>query len=398
MQGLFWLSASVIGYTYAGYPLLIWACSKVRPQPWQRRVQVRPVSVVMAVHNGAHLLRGQIEHLAGLDPAYVREIIIVSDGSADETPAILSEIADKRFKAIVLTEQVGKATALNHGISAATGEILLFVDIRPKITEGALARLMSNFADPAVGCVAGELLLSQAGHDGAASAVSGVYWRYEQWIRNCEAAFDSPVGVYGGFYAARRALVRPYPEGIILDDMFQPLSIVRQGYRSVLDREAVVLDRWPEKVSGEFQRKIRTLAGNYQLVARAPWMLGLYNRLWWQLVSHKLLRLVVPYCFLATLLSATVLGMHSMGWALLALAQWCFWVLAAVGLKVRLPLVGKLAGGAGALLVLNLAAVAGLYKFLFTRGPLWKIWSATNQSTQAGHDATTRLGMERGRA
>ncbi len=118
------------------------------------------------------------------------------------------------------------------------------------MAEGALTALLSNFADPTVGCVAGELVLNSEGHDAAASAVSGVYWKYEQWIRNCEAAFDSPVGVYGGFYAVRRELASVYPAGIILDDMFQPLSIVAKGYRSVLDRSAIVVDTWPAQGCG----------------------------------------------------------------------------------------------------------------------------------------------------
>ena len=394
MKTAFWLSLSVIGYTYAGYPVMMYLLSRLRPRRWRSAPTNKTVSVIMAVHNGARLLRGQIEHLVALDQRYVREVIIVSDGSSDGTAQILGEVSDPRFKTIVLAEQGGKATALNHGIAVATGEILLFVDIRPKIAEGALAQLLSNFADPSVGCVAGELVLNSAGHEAAASVVSGVYWRYEQWIRNCEAAWDSPVGVYGGFYAARRELVTQYPAGIILDDMFQPLAILRQGYRSVLDRSAVVMDVWPEKMTGEFERKVRTLAGNFQLVALAPWVLSWKNRVWVQLVSHKLLRLVVPYLFVVSLLSATALGMTSNGWRIVAAIQWGFWLTALIGLRVRIPGIHKIAAPAGALLVLNAAAVAGLYKFWFTTGPLWKIWSVPSSGTEA----SMQLDAKRGRA
>lgn len=394
MRIAFWLSLAVIGYTYAGYPILIYLLARMKPRPWRSAPVEKTVSVIMAVHNGALLLRDQIKHIASLDQRYVREVIVVSDGSSDGTAQILSEISDPRFKTIVLAEQGGKATALNHGITVATGEILLFVDIRPTIAEDAVAQLLSNFADPSVGCVAGELVLNSAGHDAAASAVSGVYWKYEQWIRNCEAAWDSPVGVYGGFYAARRELVTKYPAGIILDDMFQPLAIVRQGYRSVLDRSAFVMDRWPEKVTGEFQRKVRTLAGNYQLISLAPWVLSWKNRLWLQLVSHKLLRLVVPYMFLMSLGSATALGVSSVGWSVMAALQWGFWLLALAGLRIRIPIIHKIAAPAGALLVLNVAAVVGLYKFLFTTGPLWKIWSVPSRAAEG----SIQLDAKRGQA
>ncbi|HEU4634824.1 MAG TPA: glycosyltransferase, partial [Edaphobacter sp.] len=204
MKAVFWISLAIIAYTYVGYPIVMYLLARFSPRPWKSASFTAPVSVVMAVHNGLARLDQQLEHLLSLEPALVREVIVVSDGSNDGTAEALQQINDPRLHTIVLPEQGGKATALNHGIAVATGDIVLFVDIRPKIAEGSLRKLLSNFADPTVGCVAGELVLNTDGHDAAASAVSGVYWRYEQWIRNCEAAWDSPVGVYGGFYAARR--------------------------------------------------------------------------------------------------------------------------------------------------------------------------------------------------
>ena len=383
MKSLFWLSLAVIAYTYAGYPLVMAALAKLRPWPWKRAAwppeRAKPISIVMAVHNGAAMLPEQLDHLLTLDVELVREVIAVSDGSTDATADILRAAAanNPRLNAIVVETQGGKAAALRHGIEAAQGDVLLFVDIRPRIAAGALAHLLSNFADDRVGCVAGELLLNSEGQDGAASAVSGLYWKYEQWIRNCEAAFDSPVGVYGGFYAVRRGLARPAPDGTILDDMYQPLAIIRQGYRSVLDRQALVTDRWPAQAAGEFQRKVRTLAGNFQLMAMAPWMLTASNRVVVQLVSHKLLRLLVPYCFITLLLSSAWLGAESWPYAAFAATQSLFWVMAALGVKWKVPVVRKVASAAGALLVLNAAAVAGLWRFLFTKGPLWKTWSPT---------------------
>jgi glycosyltransferase involved in cell wall biosynthesis len=383
MTSLFWISFAVITYTYVGYPVIMFLLARFSPRPWKKGIFDAPVSVVMAVHNGASQIQVQVEHLLSLNPDRVQEVIIVSDGSNDGTAEILRDLRRPRLRTILLSEQVGKATALNSGIAAATGEILLFIDIRPKVSPGALEKLLNNFADPSVGCVAGELVLNTDGHDAAASTVSGVYWRYEQWIRNCEAAWDSPVGVYGGFYAARRSLVRQFPDGIILDDMFQPLSILRQGYRSVLDRSAIVFDTWPGKVSGEFQRKIRTLAGNYQLFSMAPWTLGPRNRVLFQLVSHKVMRVLVPYFFLLLLLSATWLAADSMIWRVVAAAQWIFWLTAALALRIKIPIIHRVASAAGALLVLNAAAVAGLYKFLFTRGPLWKIWLPKKKAINA---------------
>ena len=159
--------------------------------------------------------------------------------------------------------------------------------------------------------------------------------------------------------------------------MYQPLAIIRKGYRSVLDRQAIVTDRWPAKATGEFSRKVRTLAGNFQLVAEAPWIVTPANRVLFQLVSHKLLRLAVPYFFVLLLISSAILGLSSLSLALFATFQLLFWLMATVAIRRPVPVVQRLAAPASALLVLNAAAIVGLYTFLFTRGPLWRIWSPT---------------------
>ena len=377
MTVLFWVCLCGIGYAYAGYPLIIWILSTLRPRPWKAKTIMPTVSVLLAVHNGGKLLRRKIDHLLDLKYPKIAEIIIVSDGSTDDSAAILESQAHPSITPIILTEHAGKAVAINAGVSRASGDIILFVDIRPEIAPGALELLVSNFADDQVGCVAGELRLRQEGHDAGASAISGIYWRYEQWLRTHEALIDSPVGVYGGFYAIRRNLAVELPAGTILDDMFQPLSIVRQGYRSVVDPRACVYDTWPKKVEGEFNRKVRTLAGNFQLFRLAPWMLTRKNRLLFQLVSHKVLRLVVPYLLILLFACSISLATKSRAFAIFTGIQACLYALSIVGFSSKKGRIGRLAGAANALVVLNAAAVVALHKYLFTRGPLWKIWNAS---------------------
>jgi cellulose synthase/poly-beta-1,6-N-acetylglucosamine synthase-like glycosyltransferase len=372
---LFWIAAAIIAYTYAGYPVWIWLRSKLCPRPWERAQIFPTVSIIMAVHNGAALLRDKIDHLLNLDyPPELVEIIIVSDGSYDGTEEILNETAHTRVRTVISREHRGKAAALNQGIGCATGEILIFVDIRPRLERDALQQLVSNFADPMVGCAAGELSLRNDDHDAGTTAVSGLYWRYEQWIRKCEALADSPLGVYGGFYAVRRELAAQMPEGLILDDMYEPLCIVRQGFRSVLDESARVSDIWPKTSSGEFHRKVRTLAGNFQLLAMAKWLLGNENRLRWAFISHKLLRLLVPVLLLATFGASFTLRSSTL-YLLLFIVQAAFYSAALLGLWRDLPVLRRITGPASALVLLNAAAVVGFYKFLVYRQDLWRIWA-----------------------
>lgn len=376
MKIIFWFSLAAIFYTYAAYPLVIWILARLRTRSWKPAPISPDVSIVLAVHNGVGRLQNKIQHLLSLDYRNIKEIILVSDGSTDGTAELLKRQSSPFIKTIVLDKHGGKAVAVNAGVAAATSKIVLFVDIRPEIAPGAVQQIVSNFADPSVGCVAGELILRHDGHDAASEAVGGLYWRYEQWIRNCEATFDSPVGVYGGFYAIRRELFVPMPAGLILDDMFQPLSIIRQGYRSVLDCRAQVYDTWPQKVQGEFHRKVRTLAGNFQLFKLAPWTLTWKNRTFFQLVSHKVMRLLVPYLLVLLLASSAILSVNSKFYSACVALQLVGVLLALAGLRYRLPVFNRIAAPASAVLVLNAAAVMGFYRFLFTRGPLWKIWNS----------------------
>jgi biofilm PGA synthesis N-glycosyltransferase PgaC len=373
----FWFAACLLLYTYAGYPLWMYLRSCLQPRPQRQGSTLPTVSIILAVHNGAALLRQKVAHLLALDyPKDRMEIEIVSDGSTDGTDDILKDLQDPHVKSFVCPVHSGKAAALNIGMQSATGEILLFLDIRPWIESNALQLLISNFDDPRVGCVTGELVLRDDGHDAGAKAVGGLYWRYEQWIRNCEARVDSPLGVYGGFYAIRRELASALPEGTILDDMLQPLSVIRQGYRSVLDVRARVYDIWPKSLRGEFHRKVRTLAGNFQLLQLAPWLLSRQNRLRFELISHKLMRLLVPILLVILLMSSALLAKRSSVYMGAFATQIVFYLLAALGTGRGIPLLARIAAPASAFCMLNAAVVVGFYKFLFTRGPLWKIWTS----------------------
>lgn len=394
MTIIFWVSLIASFYTYAGYPITIWLLARLRPRPWKNDAAIAPsVSIVLAVHDGIALLPRKIQHLLGLTYPNLKEIIIVSDGSTDGTAELLRQQDHSLLKAIILKEHRGKAVAVNAGVAQATSDVVLFLDLRPEIAPCAIQQLVSNFADPSVGCVTGELILSDAGHHATTAAVSGIYWRYEQWIRTCESACDSPVGVYGGFYAIRRSLATKQPAGMILDDMYQPLSIIRKGYRCVLDRKAHVYDTWPKKAGGEFHRKVRTLAGNFQLFRLAPWTLTSRNRILFQLFSHKVMRLVAPYLLVVLLASMLALSFNSRIYLFLAVLQTFSLALAFAALRFRIPVLHRIAAPASAMLLLNAAAVVGLYKFLWTRGPLWKIWHSNNlallepQPTTAGNDS-----------
>jgi biofilm PGA synthesis N-glycosyltransferase PgaC len=305
MKWVFWFSICLIAYAYFGYP--VWLCvqTRFRPRPGVRSASIFPaVSVVMAVRNSADLILRKLRNLSELNyPADRLEVVIVSDGSTDKTNQTLTAIANDRIRVLISPDHRGKAWALNEGIRAAGGEIVVFTDARQLIEPDAVAQLVSDFADPSVGCVSGELMLDQVVADSRGTGI-GLYWQMEKKIRRWEAAAKSVVGATGGLYAARKELLPSLPEETILDDVYIPMHIARQGARVIFEPRARAWDDLAFSSKREFRRKVRTLTGNYQLLRLAPWLLGPSNPLLVEFISHKLLRLLVPFALVALFISS----------------------------------------------------------------------------------------------
>ena len=300
LQVIYWLAFVCSIYPYVVYPLILKVQAKLKPRPTllgSPREGLPSVSVVLVAYNEARRIGGRVSGLAeqirslGLDG----EIVVVSDGSTDGTAATVEAIdgLGVPIRLIALSENVGKAAALTEGCRAAGNEILALADVRQTWAPDALARLLENFHDPAVGAVSGELFVRDSG--GAMAAV-GLYWRFEKWLRRNESLVHSTVGLTGAICAVRRELFEPIPMGIILDDVYWPLRVVMNRRRVIFDGRAHAFDVLPDQLGSELRRKVRTLSGNFQLVAAMPEvLLPGRNPVWFALISHKLMRLVVPW-------------------------------------------------------------------------------------------------------
>jgi poly-beta-1,6-N-acetyl-D-glucosamine synthase len=371
MKWLFWTSVAVILYTYAGYPAWLWLRARLRPRPVLRSPYLPFVSIVMVVHNEEKALAPKLENLLSFD--YSREkiqIVVVSDGSTDGTEEILNRYGrDSRLRVLCFSECRGKAACLNDGMAAAQGEIVLFTDVRQPIEKSALRLLAENFADPAVGCVSGELMLGDPAL-GEAGQGTGLYWRVEKIVRDLESSSGSVVGATGALYAARRELLPMVPTGTILDDVFIPMAIARTGHRVLFDGRARAWDNPNLGGRREFARKVRTLSGNYQLVQLAPWLLSNSNPLRFEFISHKLMRLAAPFALALALVSSALVQETFYRFA--AIAQVAFYLVALLErpLMHAGPL-GRIAGAAWTFVVLNAAALVAFTNFVTGRKPVW---------------------------
>jgi cellulose synthase/poly-beta-1,6-N-acetylglucosamine synthase-like glycosyltransferase len=370
MKWLFWSSAALITYTYAGYMAWLWLRARLRLRPVRRGSHRPSVSIVMVVRDEEKALPEKLRNLLEQDyPAGLCEVIVVSDGSVDRTEAILRECGDARLRIVLNQLSRGKACGLNDGVQLSMGELVMFTDARQKIEAGALGLLAENFTDPDVGCVSGELMLGDA-ESGEAIEGMSMYWRVEKKIRELEAASGSVVGATGALYAVRRELFVPVPEGTILDDVYIPMQVARQGKRVVFEPRARAWDSADLGSEREFARKVRTLSGNYQLLQLAPWLLSGSNPIRFEFVSHKLLRLVAPFALVTMFVTSALLpgSGYRTAW-LLQLAFYGMSLLALLHLKLG-PL-ARTANAALTFVVLNTAAVVAFANFAGGRKTGW---------------------------
>ncbi|MBI4474033.1 MAG: glycosyltransferase family 2 protein [Acidobacteria bacterium] len=329
MEALFWLSFVFIAYVYAGYPLLLTLLRRTYAHPVKKAYYDPTVSLIIAAHNE----RGRIERKLGncfeLDyPKHKLQIIVSLDGPTDGTEFVVWKYAAQGVQMVHSKEHQGKAAALNNALRHATGEIVVFADVRQMFARSAVRELVANFADDSVGAVTGELLLMDDSRREAKSDV-GIYWRYEKVIRSLESGIHSVLGATGAIYAIRRDLYCDIPADTLLDDVLIPMRIVLGGKRCVFDTDAKAYDEAACCPEAEYGRKVRTLAGNYQLLTQLPRLLmPVANPVFFQFVSHKAGRLLVPYALIALFVSNLFL-LH--GFYLATLAGQVAWYLFALG-------------------------------------------------------------------
>jgi len=341
---VFWGSALLLAYVYFGYPALIWAWARLRerrrptgePSPAGARTEWPAVTLLIVAYNEEAQVPGRIENLLALDyPRDRLEIVLASDGSTDATVTRARAYEPHGIAVIGFETRRGKPAVLNDLVPKAHGDMVVLADARQRFEPGTLRALVTPFRDERVGAVSGELVLR---HGPGATAVGGgvgFYWRYEKFIRRSESLADSTVGATGAIYAIRRELFEPIPEDTILDDVLIPLRIVRRGYRVRFEPDARAADWVAATARQEFGRKVRTIAGNFQLFARERWLLNPWrNRLWLQTVSHKGLRLLGPVLQGAALTANVALAGAAVYRSLL-LAQALFYAAALGGYVLR---------------------------------------------------------------
>ena len=301
LRPLWWFAAAAIGWTYVGFPLVLFLRARLRPEPVAVADIEPTVSMVIAAHDEAAVIGGKIENALALDyPPDRLEIIVASDGSTDDTVRIVERSAERRVRVIDLPRS-GKAVALEAAIAAATGDVLVFSDANSLYDADAVRALVRPFADPRVGGVAGDQRYAKEGSRQAASGERS-YWDLDRRLKLAESAAGNVVSATGAIYAIRSSLVNGVPRGVT-DDFAVSTGVIEQGYRLVFAPDAVAREQVSATEAREFSRKVRIMTRGlrgvlYRRALLDPRRTGFYAV---QLLTHKLLRrlMFVPLLSLA---------------------------------------------------------------------------------------------------
>lgn len=362
---VFWFSLMILFHAFVGYPALISTLARLRKlsPPARRTSPDASVSIVLAARNEQDRIVPRLENLLASDyPANLLSIILVSDGSTDQSARRVADMNESRVTLIKRGTRAGKPACLNVGVAAARSDLIVFADARQRFDKDAISNLVRRFTDPIVGAVSGTLLIEAS--DSSVGEGVDAYWRLEKRIRDAEARWDSCIGCTGAIYAIRRELYEAIPDDTLIDDVEIPMRIAIRGFRVLYDFDAKAHDSQALEPAREKIRKQRTLAGNYQMLFRHPgWLLPWRNRLWWQLISHKYLRLAAPFLLIALLASHLIL-IHDPLYQALLWFHGAFYLLAFLGgmfSSLRMALFSLPAG----FLFLNLMSLRGLYYYLF---------------------------------
>ncbi len=310
VRGLFWLSAALLGWTQAGYGLLLALLARGRdpaqPQPVPAGAEPR-VALIVAAHREEAVIEAKVADALALDwPRERLEVVVAVDGGGEPGADATARLARSAGADVVLElPRGGKMRAQDAGVEATRGDLLAFSDANTTWAPDALRELAGAFADPEVGYACGQVRFVDAG----GTNQEGLYWRYELWLRARESSLHSVTAGNGGIYAVRRDdyIEADPPMG---HDLAFPFRMVKRGRRAVYVSRARAAEPMVPSIEGEWERKRRMMNRAWRIL-RISGLADLrgYPPLYAvMIVSHRLLRYASPFLHVVALVTAVPLA------------------------------------------------------------------------------------------
>ncbi len=383
----FWIALFIVFYSYVGYGILLWILLKIRkkkpavsnPTPFEPLV-----SLIIPAYNEEDFIRQKIENTLALDyPAEKLTVIFVTDGSSDNTPAIIREYPQLHVQHN--NDRKGKVAAMNRAILSVNTPFTIFCDANTLLNRECIRNIIRHYADPRIGGVAGEKKVEDLDNPGAAGSGEGIYWKYESWLKKLDSDFYTVVGAAGELFSLRTDLFEHVEENVLLDDFVISLRICKKGYKVAYEPAAYAIEKPSANIKEEKKRKIRISAGGFQSIGMLSELLNVfkYPLLSFQYISHRVLRWAVcpfllPLIFLANLF-LIINNAHSI-YIISFWAQVVFYGMAILGwLSGRLNLKIKLLYVPYYFTFMNLSLYQGFFRYL--RGNQSVLWDKAKRKS-----------------
>jgi len=369
MEVLFWLSVAIILYTYFGYPLLIlFASLLVKRKVQKEKIEPR-VTFLITAYNEEKSIKEKIEDTLGLDyPKEKLEIIVASDASNDRTDDIVKEFEGQGVRLFRVEGRLGKTEAQNQAVKIAEGDIIIFSDATTKYEKSAIRKIVRNYADSTVGAVSGRYKYFDTGKTQIGTGTIA-FWDYENFIKARQTKIQTITGCCGCIYSVRKSLYVNLPRDII-SDLVEPLKVLEHGYRIVFEPEALAYETTCQKSDEEFKMRLRVISRGMRGLLYMKHLLNpfKYGFISFQLISHKILRWLIPL-FLTGLYLTNIFLMHKNIFYLdFFLLQSIFYLLALIGLFIDyFPKKIKIFSLPLYFCVVNIASIVALAKILIKK-------------------------------
>jgi cellulose synthase/poly-beta-1,6-N-acetylglucosamine synthase-like glycosyltransferase len=374
MQITFWTGLFIIFYTYIGYGILLYILVRLfgkTSSVAEAAPFTPPVTIIIAAYNEEEVIAEKIRNTLALSyPAGQMQCIVVTDGSTDSTPSIVTG-----FPQVQLLHEParnGKIAAVHRAMQQVTTPYVVFTDANTFLNKEALSLLMQHYLDPTAGAVSGEkrVLVEETAD---ATAGEGIYWKYESKLKKWDAELYTVVGAAGELFSIRTALYQPVPPNTLLDDFMISMMIVLKGYRIMYEPNAYALEKPSADVTEELKRKVRIASGGIQSLIWLKHLLIPFKRplLSFQYISHRVLRwTLAPISLLLVFLINILLVINQTGqpYTTLLYLQAIFYLFALIGwlletrsIRVKLLFIPYY------FCIMNYAVLAGILRHFSTK-------------------------------
>ena len=307
----FFFFIGLIIYTYLGYPFVLYIISKIIRIKKSKNIStdMPKVTLIIPAYNEEKIIESKIKNSVSLDyPKDKLEIIVGSDGSSDLTNSIVKKYEDKGIILDYRKQRVGKVRVIKRCVKRASGDIIIFSDANSIMCKDVLNKFAHYFLDPSVGCVCGVTRHIRVSKGHAIQTGEGVYYNLENLVKILEGHLGSVVGATDGFFAIRKNLFSTLTE-TRGDDLEIPILIRLSGFKVLYGKDIVAKEESSGGFREQHMRRTRMISWNIiSLMLLLKYAIHEKKLLISvQLISHKLLRWLVPFFIIIVFLQSVLI-------------------------------------------------------------------------------------------